>query len=175
MAASPSPGGRRFLAGGDGNGDSVKMRIFNADGTPRTGEILVNTQAISNQIVEDIRQAPDGSIWVVFQDLGGNGRDISFRRFTTGGAALDVSDRVASNTANNEETGSIAFLNNGNAVIAYRDANDISARRFEPDGDLTGVTTTVAAAASVSRFRMSLRRWQAALPSSGKTWGHNPS
>ncbi|MGH6768976.1 MAG: hypothetical protein ACRECO_08150 [Xanthobacteraceae bacterium] len=30
-------------AGGDGDGTSVKMRIYNADGSARTGEILVNT------------------------------------------------------------------------------------------------------------------------------------
>jgi Ca2+-binding RTX toxin-like protein len=139
-------------AGGDGDGASAKMRIYNADGSARTGEILVNTSTAGNQSPSDLAQAPDGSIWVVFDDPtdGGNGAGVSFRRFSADGTAIDLTDRVAVDIAGNQfsNAGAIDFLVSGEAVITYNSSSNIFAQRFLQNGNATGAATDVSSTAN---------------------------
>ena len=138
-------------AGGDDNGSSAKMRIFNADGSARTGEILVNTSTTGDQNVSEIGQRDDGSIWVVFDDAfdGGNAAGVSFRRFNPDGNQIDVSDRLVVDEAGNQfsDTGALDFTG-GLAIIGYSTGSNIEVRRFDFNGELVGGAIDVASSAN---------------------------
>jgi Ca2+-binding RTX toxin-like protein len=133
----------------DGSGFATMMRIFNADGTPRTGEILVNTQTSANQLNAAMVQTPDGNIWVAFEDdfSGGNASGISFRRFDANGNAIDLADQVAVDIAGGQIEPAISVLGNG-VVIGYRNINDLQARRFDPAGNQVGGTSVIISTAN---------------------------
>ena len=51
----------------DGSGDGVYGRIYNADGTPTTGEFRVNSSTLGDQGNATIAPTPDGGFVVVWQ------------------------------------------------------------------------------------------------------------
>ncbi len=74
----------------------IKARIFNADGTPAGGEILVNTITTAGQILPSVTTLSDGNFLVAWQDgagtvIGGAGfppSAIRAQEFTASGAPV---------------------------------------------------------------------------------------
>jgi hypothetical protein len=94
----------------DGSGRGVRAQIYNADGTRRGGELLVNSSSRNNQGGDDDANDPnatggpaeaiglsDGSFVVVWQSEHNDGAtsyDIYAKRFAANGAVLDEEVRV---------------------------------------------------------------------------------
>ncbi len=104
-------------AAGDGTGSSIKARIFEANGTPRTGELQINQTATGDQYVSAVIALQDGGFAVTWQDVDTT-TSVSVMAFdNTGGVTMDQEalpgvDGIGSSP-------DIAQLSNGNLVITY--------------------------------------------------------
>ena len=72
----------------DGNNDGVIARVFDADMTPATGDIIVNSLTNGNQADPSIATFPDGSFVIVWesQNLDDNNLGIGVQRFNADGS-----------------------------------------------------------------------------------------
>ena len=68
--------------------DDVFVRIFNADGTARTDELLVNQTVYRDQTAPDIAMAADGTMLMVWEDRSDSDRVVVGRWFDANGEAL---------------------------------------------------------------------------------------
>lgn len=73
---------------GADRGNEVRMRLYRADGTPRTGEIRVNTTIDGTQEAPAVAMRADGRVLVTWRDREGGGF-VKARRFAADGTPLD--------------------------------------------------------------------------------------
>lgn len=115
----------------------VRMRIFDADGTARSGEIAVNDLDRGWQVAPDVAVAPDGRIALTWTDgwgfwggaehpgsLGGgdaDGQAVAARFFSASGQALGSQVLLNQTTANNQLAVSLAALDNGRFLASWED------------------------------------------------------
>ena len=120
----------------DGSGQGVFARLFNATGTPLTGDILVNTTTSNNQKTPSVDMDAAGNFVVAWEGEGvGDGTGIFARRFDSTGVALDPTEIRANNvTAGTQSDTSIAVDASGNFVVVWDDANGVHARQFDSAG-----------------------------------------
>ena len=93
MPAALPNGGWVVAWNGDNDGNAY-LRFFDTDGTPRTGDILINTYMNNGQTEAEVNVSPDGTVLAVYADFGGNvfpftGTNLFARRFTEAGVPLD--------------------------------------------------------------------------------------
>ncbi|HEX9933659.1 MAG TPA: FlgD immunoglobulin-like domain containing protein, partial [bacterium] len=122
--------------------DSVKARIFRADGEPLSDEILVNDYVKgSNQYYSDVAVAMDarGGFIVVWTDHRNGNADIYAQRYDSLGSRLGKNFKVNDDSeAAYQWTPTIAMDDLGNALIAWSDQrngnNDIYAQQYDLEG-----------------------------------------
>jgi hypothetical protein len=93
MPAALPNGGWVVAWNGDNDGNAY-IRFLNTDGSPRTGDILINTYLNNGQTEAEVNVAPDGTVLAVYADFGGNvfpftGTNLFARRFTEAGVPID--------------------------------------------------------------------------------------
>jgi Ca2+-binding RTX toxin-like protein len=129
----------------------VKLRIYNADGTPATGELTANQTAANYQytqgsIAENITTLANGNIVVSwFSDQGhydGSNTyyDVFVRVFEPDGDP--VTNEIKLGGFNYQEMISVTSLTGGGFVATYRgdgpDGHGIYVQQFSANGSLTG-------------------------------------
>ena len=131
-----------------GANDDVFARIFNADGSPRTGELTVASGATDQDDPEAAMDA-DGDLAVAWE----SGDDVVARRYSSAGGAATSAFPVNSTTTGAQGNVRIGLGAGGASLAATWDSNaggsdDVVARRFNSAGSpLSGevaVNTTVA-------------------------------
>lgn len=131
---------------GDGSGQGVFGRIFNADGTAATGEFLINEITVNSQGAPAVAATPDGGFLVTFEDssntLDGSGVSIVGRKFDDTGAPEDDQFVVNGFTLGTQSQPDITVLADGRYVVSYtadgnsgdRNSNSVIVQVFEADG-----------------------------------------
>ena len=132
---------------GDTSGYAVKARIFNADGTERVGEFLVNEYTYQTQVHPDITTLADGGFVITWHSLDGqqgdeDGLSVNARIFNADGTERVSEFLVNENTAGYQYHPTITSLEDGGFVIAWYHYNPedgqlgyaIQARIFNADG-----------------------------------------
>ncbi len=126
----------------DGSKFGIFARIFNADGSARSGEIAVNTLTLDDQTLPTVAIDPSGRFVVAWQSndpaVGGTGWDVYARTFAADGTALAAAKRISNTSADDQTAPAVAIDNTGEIVIAWQsraqdnaDAREgIYARRF---------------------------------------------
>lgn len=135
----------------DADGSGVFLRLFQANGTPITGEIAVNTTTGNDQDTAAVAVADDGRVFVAWESLGQDGSSlgISARIFDATGAALGAEIPVNTFTANAQDDPRIACDPAGNFVVVWEsssqdgDGDGIYAQRFSRTGAKIGPETLV--------------------------------
>ena len=130
----------------------IRARVYNAAGTPLTGEILVNQVTGGDQGRASVAMDADGDFVVAwdsrFQD--GDGSGIHARRFTAAGAPLGDEFPVNTVTAGWQMFPSVAADGAGGFAVCWQTtpalgaATRLSARRFDPAGEPLGDEFVVA-------------------------------
>jgi len=131
--------------GQDGSEWGVYARLMNADGTPRTDEIPVNTYTDNTQRNEDVATLANGDFVVSWRsnNPGLGGWSIMAQRFTAAGVKVGgevlVSDGNTAITNGNSYT-QIAALESGGYVITWSaypavDNHDVYAQQFDAAGN----------------------------------------
>ena len=119
---SPSTSGS-----GDGNGDGILARIFDATGAPVAGQFVVNTETVSTQGVPAITHLNDGGFlitWESFSSGGtadGNAYGIFGQRYDASGAAVGGEFQINTSTRSNQREVDVAVLEDGNLIVTWTD------------------------------------------------------
>ena len=129
----------------------VYVRLYNEDGTPRTGEILVTDSTYdktTNQLQCAVAMDADGDFVVTWasegQDPDGSW-GIYARRFSAMGVALGSEFRVNTNTANDQTSPSVAMDSFGDFIIVWETKgqtfsylDDVKGQLFDAQGNRLG-------------------------------------
>ena len=126
---------------GRGDQDGVFMRLYAANGTPLSGEILVNQTTAGKQGQPAVEVAPNGSIIIAWQGNGaGDFAGVFVRRFAASGAALGPEALVNDPSPLRQSDPTIAMQTDGSFLVAWTNRGvdgtgyDVVARRFSAAG-----------------------------------------
>jgi hypothetical protein len=130
----------------DGSGKGVYARLYHADGTPLSGEILVNTTTADDQDAPAVAMAPTGEFVIAWasKNQDGSGKGVYAQRFSAAGAKVGGEFLVNVTTADNQEQPTVAMAAGGQFVIAWKSAKQdgsssgVYARRFDATGASLG-------------------------------------
>lgn len=130
----------------DGDGDGIVMRIFDASGSPRTGDILVNQTRQGHQRRADVTVQTGGDIVVSWAGPAASALGVYTRRFNATGAPLGGEVVVGQTASGRFPLARVASLINDHFAVAF-EASDGMARpnpfsvlvqRLRPVGSLWG-------------------------------------
>ena len=142
-------------AAGDGSGDAVLGRVFNADGTPRAGEFVVNQTTVNSQNLSDVAQLADGNLVFVWssnlQDNAPANDNGVFARVVDATGGNVVSEFQVNTFVSGSQTDPhVAALTGGDFVVVWETqfAQDGSGwgtfqQRFQADGTPVGTESRV--------------------------------
>ncbi len=105
----------------DGSKNGVYARVFNADGSARTGEIAVNTTTTDQQTNPSIAIDASGRFVIAWQsyDTAKFTYDIYARSYAADGSALSAQKRITTD-ADDQTLAAVSMDATGNVVIAYQ-------------------------------------------------------
>ncbi|KPQ06338.1 MAG: subtilase family serine protease [Rhodobacteraceae bacterium HLUCCA12] len=113
----------------DGNGEGIVMRIFEASGNPRTGDIVVNETTQGDQVGPDVTVQEGGDIVVTWAGPTNRGNGAFSRRVDAQGNMVDGETVVGQAGRASVPHVRTAALDNGNFAVAF-EASD----RLRRDG-----------------------------------------
>jgi Ca2+-binding RTX toxin-like protein len=100
-------------------------RIFNSDGTPASGEFVVNTQTAAHQATPDVVALSNGNFVVTWVDYNaasdGDNTCIKAQIFDTNGVPIGGEFLVNVGTAGRQDSAEVSALSNGGFVITWDD------------------------------------------------------
>jgi hypothetical protein len=107
--------------GQDGSGYAVIGRVFNADGTARTGEIRLNQYTTNDQIDPRVAMDPNGNFVATWASFGqdGSGYGVYARLFNANGTARTNEFRVNQTTLHWQVQPDVAMDRSGNFTIVW--------------------------------------------------------
>ena len=108
-------------SGQDGSGYGVYARLFNADGSAASGEILVNETTSSDQSDPQVVGLTGGGFAVAWYSA--SSADVYVREFSDTGVPSTGEQRVNTYTTSTQYEPTLAALPDGNYVVAWRSNN----------------------------------------------------
>ena len=124
----------------------IRFRHFDANGSAidTLDRVAVGT---GNQQDASIAALAGGGFAIAYNEFGGPSRDDKMIRFDSGGNAIDVTPIDVAIGADNEETPSVAVLQDGSMVAVYADSNTalVFLQRIAAGGSLVGGAVQVSA------------------------------
>jgi Ca2+-binding RTX toxin-like protein len=149
---------------GDTSDYAIRAQIFNADGSRRGAEFLVNTTTFDGQLDPDIAALSDGSFVVTWTDESQTGSDTSSfavraQVYNSDGSKRGSEFLVNTTTTESQDQPSITALSDARFVVTWMDTSEtggdtssfaIRAQIFNADGSKSGseflvnTTTTLA-------------------------------
>ena len=131
---------------GNGDGNGVFARHFNANNTPIGGEFRVNSETANTQQVPDIAMLGNGEYVIVWesQNQDGSGFGIRGQRFSADSQPIGSEFAVNTETGGDQRLPSVTALNDGGFLVNWRsDGQDGDnygnyAQRFDDQGERVG-------------------------------------
>ena len=152
----------------DGSGQGVIAQIFNPDGTPNGGEIIVNNLTSSNQADSDVAVLNDDTFVVTWNSVDsvgasdGNGIGVLARHFNSDGTPISGQFVVNTEIVSTQNSPSITQLNDGGFLITWQsfssagsadgDNSGIFAQRFDASANSVGTEFQVNTATRSGQF-----------------------
>ena len=131
----------------DGDRDAIKAQVFDANGTMRGGEFLVNTDGGGQQEFPTISSLSDGGFVVgwVSNNNGATtvGNDVRAQRFDANGTKVGGEISVNQTTSGSQDQASVAGLEGGGFAAVWRSETSINAAVYDASGVLVGSEFTV--------------------------------
>jgi hypothetical protein len=160
------------ISPGDADGQSIRGRLFGANGLPRGPDFQVNDFTAGNQIDPRVGMADDGSFVVTWESAQSPGSDASSssvqaRRFDANGAPRGAQFQVNSRTNNLQGQPDVDVAPDGSFVVVFRSrdssgsdtsSDSVQARRYAANGQAQGAEqqVNVTTAQSQSRPRVAI-------------------
>lgn len=132
---------------GDGQLTGIVGRCYAANGSPLTGETVMNQLKTSAQSKPAIAMAPDGRFvlsWDTLYYPTGGGSDVAAQRYAANGTRQGSEIRANTFTNQTQGTSDIAILPDGTFVVAWEsfgqdgDGHGIYFQRFAANGTTVG-------------------------------------
>ena len=137
---------------GDADGTSIKLQLFDHDGTAKGAEILVNTETAGNQSLPAIAALAGGGLVVAWEDRSAatgdtDGAAIAAQIFRAEGTSVGSEFRVNVETGSDQLAPSVAATGDGGFLVSWTDKSatlgdiegtGIKARAFDHLGTPTG-------------------------------------
>lgn len=122
----------------DGSGSAAVARVFEADGTPRTGDVLVNLHTLEDQVNPSVAAAEGGGFVVVWEteatsEVGG--REIAVRSFDGQGGDLG-GEFVVNEIAAGDQTYAEIVRTHGERFLVVWTSDDCDGCEREAEGRL---------------------------------------
>jgi Ca2+-binding RTX toxin-like protein len=144
-------------SGSDTSSAAVRAQVFNADGSPSGGELLVNTTTTGAQDIPTVTALADGRFVVAWTDASASGGDTSggavrAQVFNADGSTSGGEFLVNTTTTGTQERPTIAALADGCFVAAWKDESEsggdtsgdaVRAQVFNADGTKSGAELLV--------------------------------
>jgi hypothetical protein len=135
----------------DGTGSGVYQQIYNADGTPRGGEVHVNTFTVGNQSLPQIATLSDGGWIIAWRSDGQDGSSYGVyqQAFNADGTRQGVEQHVSTYTNSDQNTPSVVALADGGWVVTWQSNGQdgssygIYQQVYDSDGTKQGIETHV--------------------------------
>ena len=131
----------------DGDRDAIKAQVFDANGTMRGGELLVNTNGGGQQEFPTIASLSDGGFVVGWVSNNNGvttvGNDIRAQRFDANGTKVGGEISVNQATSGSQDQASVAGLEGGGFAAVWRSETSINAAVYDASGGLVGSEFTV--------------------------------
>jgi Ca2+-binding RTX toxin-like protein len=132
--------------GGDTESSAIRGQIFNADGSKRGGEFLVNTTTDNSQYDPHVTVLSDGRFVVVWEDYSQNVAAVRGRVYQPDGAPAGGDFEVAGPGASYSWYHSVTALSDGGFAVSYGTSGyDIKVQSFnaalQPVGTAVQVNT----------------------------------
>ncbi len=112
------------------SGQGIRARIFNADGTPSSGDFWVNTTRVSEQTESSVAALSNGGFVITYthRDSGGLNYDIKAQAFDAngvkiGGDATSKEISVNTTTTGIQQESAVIGLADGKYAVLYTDVN----------------------------------------------------
>ncbi len=134
------------VTGGDPSGYAIRAQIYNADGTARAGEFLVNTATLNDQNEPRVVTLPDGRFVVTWTDRSNTAPDtmnsaVRGQVFAADGTKLGSEFVVNTTTLDYQEDPQMAATADGRIIITWTDSSagnfDVRAQIIDVN-DVTG-------------------------------------
>ncbi|MDD7805538.1 MAG: Ig-like domain-containing protein, partial [Endozoicomonas sp. (ex Botrylloides leachii)] len=132
------------LSGGDGNGYSVKARIFDEQGNPSGDEFFITTGTLSDQNQASVTTLDNGDVLVSWRSSHSGKGQVYGRRFNAEGVPQTVEMTLADEVGTGAGEPDITALANGGYLSVWTDwsldgsSHGIYAQRFTDDGEGLG-------------------------------------
>ncbi|MEH6836649.1 beta strand repeat-containing protein, partial [Falsihalocynthiibacter arcticus] len=133
----------------DGDLRGAYAQAYNADGTPRGGEVQVNTETTGQQQFPTITALSDGGWVVTWTSPDGDIYGIYSQAYNADGSPQGIETQVNTSTAGDQYGHQTAALNDGGWVVMWaslgQDGSDsgVYAQVYNADGTPRGVETQV--------------------------------
>jgi hypothetical protein len=128
---------------GDDSSRAVKARVFAADGTPQTAELLVNTSTTGNQAKPQLAALKGGGFAVAWEDTGGDWV-VRVQAFDATGQKVGTEQLAATDTRAAQDTPSLTALDDGGFALSWTSAwTDVHLQAFDALGLRVGGDTLV--------------------------------
>ena len=137
--------------GQDGNGYGVVARRFAADGTPLTGELIVNSSTTAHQKNPSIAALSDGGFTVTWRSQTQFGADYSVmgRRYNASGSPVSSEFQISSFTSQDQAKAAVTGLPNGGFATTWHSLDPTGsdyrtyAQQFDSSGNAASTTFQV--------------------------------
>ncbi len=135
--------------GGDGDFGTVFAQRYNANGTKRGGEFVVNSYTTSTQSSPSIDCEADGDFVVVWSSNGGTGTDtdsnsVQGQRFGSDGSSVGSQFQINTHTTSSQGEPWIDHCGNNDFVVVWSSneqdghSRGVYGQRYNSDGSLKG-------------------------------------
>ncbi|MGE3935403.1 MAG: hypothetical protein AB7F67_19230 [Rhodospirillaceae bacterium] len=121
----------------DGSGEGVFGRLYNADGSPATGEFQVNTFTTGDQRDPRVASLADGGFIVTWESVNqdGSGQGVYAQAYNADGTRDGAEFRVNAFTTSEQGNPAVARLNGTGAAVAWESfgqvvSNDIFVQSY---------------------------------------------
>lgn len=143
-------------AGADGSDSGVYVRVFEADGTPVTTQLPVNTITSGSQQFASISALAGGGFVVTWTGADSSGSGVFAQVFDANGARLGGEIAVNTAEASEQLNSKVEQLADGGFVVVWQSMNesgqfDLHGQRFDADGQKLGLEFAVGGSTGVSK------------------------
>lgn len=144
----------------DGDGYGIKYRVFNADGTTRTEEMVANTYTASHQKDSTLTALASGGFVITWSSNGQDGSNygIYAQRFDASGGKQGSEIQVNTYTTSHQDLSDVTALSDGGFYVVWhsngQDGSNygVYGQRFDRNGSAVGDELQINDTVTTSQF-----------------------
>ncbi len=157
--------------GGDTSGSAIRAQIFNADGTKRGGEFLVNSTTENSQTYPSVTTLNDGRFVVAWHSDDGSGYKIFARAYQADGTAIGSEFQITSPAyVSSSDTMIVGLPDGGFAVEFLKTDGNVIIQTYNSSLQATGSPIEIVRPQNASIYDISITALQGRYSITYRQW-----